>query len=109
MLMTFCILNTKGSLRQTIEVKGLKSNIKPSGIWRKSGYLDSSLEILTKVEILESGKSTKKSISRRVQSKAEDLDADQFGMCGLFEAKVQKKLQFEDMRMDDLIREYAVN
>lgn len=74
--MTFCILNTKGSLRQTIEVKGSKGNIKPSGIWRKSGYLDSSLDILTKVEILESGKSTKKSISRRVQSKAEDLDAD---------------------------------
>ena len=74
--MTFCILNTKGSLRQTIEVKGSKGNIKPSGIWRKSGYLDSCLEILTKVEILESGKSTKKSISRRVQSKVEDIEAD---------------------------------
>jgi hypothetical protein len=41
--MIFSVINTRGNLRQTAEAKGSKGNIKPSGIWRKSGYLDSSL------------------------------------------------------------------
>jgi hypothetical protein len=46
--------------------------VKPTGIWRKSGYIDSCLEILTKAEIIESGKNIKKSLSKRSTSKYED-------------------------------------
>jgi hypothetical protein len=40
-------------------------NIKPNGIWRKSGYLDSCLDILTKCELIENrGNISSKKLSR---------------------------------------------
>jgi len=67
--MTFSILNTRGSLRQGRDGYTTKTVAKPSGIWRKTGYLDSCIEILTKAEILETKKSSSRSFSKRKTSK----------------------------------------
>ncbi len=84
--------------------------VKPTGIWRKSGYLDSCLEILTKAEIIESGKNNKKSLSKRSTSKVEEEYIDGFG--SLFDAEdlpPQGRVRFEDMKMEDLLKEYLVS
>ena len=69
--MALAIINTHGNLRQVRENISAHITLKPTGIWRKSGYLDSCLEILTKAEIIESGKNSKKSpsLSKRSTSK----------------------------------------
>jgi hypothetical protein len=41
--MAICIINTRGNLRQIKDNIGAHTVIKPTGIWRKSGYLDSCL------------------------------------------------------------------
>ena len=45
--MAIAIIKTRGNLRQsrdsTMGNAAIKSSIKPSGIWRKNGYLDSCI------------------------------------------------------------------
>jgi hypothetical protein len=63
-----------------------KTHIKPNGIWRKTGYIDSCLEILTKCELIDARKSNPNSKSetfRRKTSKFNEYEYDVFG--SLFE------------------------
>lgn len=45
--MALAVINTRGNLKQTRDStlgnNSAKTLIKPSGIWRKSGYLDSCI------------------------------------------------------------------
>ncbi len=41
--MTLCIMKTRENLKRNKDVTGMKTLAKPSGIWRKTGYLDSCL------------------------------------------------------------------
>ena len=66
LLFSFAIFNTRGNLRQSKDVIASKSVIKPSGIWKRTGYLHSCLEILTKAELIDAGKNShSRSFSRR--------------------------------------------
>lgn len=69
MLMTLSVLNARENLRKSKDSMTAKSVIKPKGVWRRTGYLDSCLEILTKAEIVEQRKNQSKSMSRRKTSK----------------------------------------
>lgn len=66
-----------------------KSVVKPKGVWRRTGYLDSCLEILTKAEIVEQRKNQSKSISRRKTSKMNEAEAQMYGNQG------SRKMAFE--------------
>jgi|LakMenEpi03Aug12_release.lakeMendotaPanAssembly.Ray.scaffolds.fasta_scaffold6325022_2 hypothetical protein len=48
MIMLLNVVQSEGNLRQAKQEVEAKAHIKPNGIWRKTGYADSCLEILTK-------------------------------------------------------------
>ena len=81
MVMSFVVLHTQGTLRQgKQEIESV--TIKPNGIWRKSGYLESCIEILTKYELIEDRKTHKEGKSqsfRRKTSKFNEFEYEAFG------------------------------
>lgn len=48
MIMALVVLHTEGNLRQGKQEIESAAHIKPNGIWRKSGYIESCLEIISK-------------------------------------------------------------
>lgn len=76
------VFHSEGTLRQGKQELESIINIKPNGIWRKSGYLESCLEILTKYELIEARKAqigSKSESFRRKTSKYNEYEEEAFG------------------------------
>lgn len=80
------------------------SHVKPHPIWRKSGYLESTLDILTKCELIERRKSSnshsqtiRSRASKSRRSRGEQLDNG------------ERSKPFELMEISDLIKECLLN
>lgn len=61
------ILMTPGSLRQPIK-SGEGANDRPSGLWRQTGYLHSSIDAIIRCKIIDT-RVSKNTVSRRMTSK----------------------------------------
>jgi hypothetical protein len=53
LVMGMITMHSEGNLRQAKQEVEAAAHIKPNGIWRKSGYLESCLTILTGCERIE--------------------------------------------------------
>jgi hypothetical protein len=69
MVMALTVFHTPGTLRQGKQELEEAAHIKPNGIWRKSGYLESCLEILSKYELIEARKTQENSKSQSFRRK----------------------------------------
>lgn len=90
------VLGSEGNLRQAKQEVEAKAHIKPNGIWRKSGYADSCLDILTRCELIDGRKQNPNSKSenfRRKTSKINEYEYDVFG--SLFEIEEKRRKTFE--------------
>ncbi len=99
MAMTVAILKHPGNLRKM--KKEIESNhIKPYAVWRKSGYLESCLEILTKCELIEQRKQPHNSQSQDFRRKTSKVIE---GHELYSKTSLKKKKKFEEMEVPDLI------
>ena len=108
-MMATVVVHCEGSLRMAKQQEG-SAHIKPNGIWRKSGYLESCLEILTKCELIEARerRSSQKSQSfRRQTSKFNEFEFEVFG--SMFEQIQPKRKTFEDMDLHEFIRDCGID
>lgn len=110
MIIAMVVMHSEGNIRQGKQEVESAAHIKPNGIWRKSGYLESCLEIITKYELIQNRKTMQNSKSetfRRKTSKINEYEYDVFG--SLFEVIEPKKKGFEEMEEDDFLRECTIN
>lgn len=56
MIMALIVTHNENNLRQAKQEVEAAAHIKPNGIWRKTGYIDSCLEIITKCELIDQRK-----------------------------------------------------
>jgi hypothetical protein len=77
--MSLLISHSEGNLRQ-LKNTLVNAHVRPKDIWRRSGYLESCLEVLTKSEIIEFRKKNSFSKSQSFRLKTSKVsDSDLFG------------------------------
>jgi hypothetical protein len=69
MIMTLIVTHNENNLRQAKQEIEAAAHIKPNGIWRKTGYIDSCLDILTKCELIDLRKTSSNSKSESFRRK----------------------------------------
>lgn len=69
MIMALIVTHNENNLRQAKQEVEAAAHIKPNGIWRKTGYIDSCLEIITKCELIDQRKVNQNSKSESFRRK----------------------------------------
>jgi hypothetical protein len=69
MIMALIVNHNESNLRQAKQEVEAAAHIKPNGIWRKTGYIDSCLDIITKCELIDLRKNSLNSKSQSFRRK----------------------------------------
>ena len=69
MIMALIVTHNENNLRQAKQEVEAAAHIKPNVIWRKTGYIDSCLDIITKCELIDLRKENLNSKSQSFRRK----------------------------------------
>ena len=109
LMIAVSVLMTPGSIREPVRF-GNQANDRPTGVWRQTGYLHSCIDIVVRCKIIEA-RVNRETVSRRLTSKRfsrmSETEFDVFG--SLFEVIQANRMTFDEMKLEDLIREELLN
>lgn len=78
MIMALIVTHNENNLRQAKQEVEAAAHIKPNGIWRKTGYIDSCLEIITKCELIDQRKVNHNSKSESFRRKTSKFNENEY-------------------------------